>query len=376
MPAWIESLVVAIAAFGVVFGTVVIIHELGHFWVARWLGVKIRAFSIGFGPVAVERTDKRGVKWRLSALPLGGYVMFATAQTPDNDTLYGPKGLYEEQSPLRRIAIASAGPLANILLSIGLLAILAMTAGEQRISPLPIVGYVAPESAADRAGLAEGDKILAIDGTPISAFDELRAIVAARPNEEVAFQVARAQGEESEFRIRIDVAEDPNAPGKVLGRLGVAPRSETYRVGPFTALFKGAQGAFLQFTATAEYLGRLLTGKAGIDGLAGPIGIAKISGDVARAGAQDSATLADGVIGVTVRLTELAAFLSIAVAFMNLLPLPMLDGGAILFYVAEMARGRPLNEQLRAGLERVSLVALLILAAIVTWGDIGRTFGS
>lgn len=251
-----------------------------------------------------------------------------------------------------------------------------MTAGEQRISPLPIVGYVAPESAADRAGLAEGDKILAIDGTPISAFDELRAIVAARPNEEVAFQVARAQGEESEFRIRIDVAEDPNAPGKVLGRLGVAPRSETYRVGPFTALFKGAQGAFLQFAATAEYLGRLLTGKAGIDGLAGPIGIAKISGDVARAGAQDSATLADGVIGVTVRLTELAAFLSIAVAFMNLLPLPMLDGGAILFYVAEMARGRPLNEQLRAGLERVSLVALLILAAIVTWGDIGRTFGS
>ncbi|MBS7699291.1 MULTISPECIES: RIP metalloprotease RseP [unclassified Chelatococcus] len=370
MGATATALVGYVVPFLFVLTIVVFIHELGHFLVGRWCGVGVQAFSIGFGRELIGWTDRRGTRWKLSAIPLGGYVKFAgdanAASMPDRDRLdqltpEERKVSFFHKSVGRRAAIVAAGPVANFLLAIAIFGGAAYFNGRQVL--VPKVAAVQENSAAARAGFQAGDIVLAIDGQPIASFNDMQRIVSGRAEEELTFLVDRA-GHETRLTATPDLREITTPFGKQrLGMLGLQAASNdpanwhVQRFGLVEAVGVGLSETWFIVTRTYDYVAKLVTGRESTDQLSGPIRIAEVSGKVASMG---------GIFS----LINLAAILSVSIGLINLVPIPLLDGGHLLFYAIEALRGRPLSEAAQEIGFRIGLAIVVMLMLFVTWNDL------
>ncbi|MCU0884601.1 MAG: RIP metalloprotease RseP [Beijerinckiaceae bacterium] len=350
---------------------VVFVHEYGHYKVGRWCGVDVTTFSIGFGKELFGWTDKHGTRWRFAAIPLGGYVKFAgdsnAASQPDADAV--AKLSQEELSRTlpgatvgRRSAIVAAGPVANFIFAILVFAAIVMAFGRTTIAPR--IDRVTPASAAAQAGLAPGDLIVSVDGVQMSSFDEVRRIITINAENTLRFVVLR-NSVETAIDVTPALVERRHSLGvERVGVIGVtaANRPEDVRqvsYGPIEAISYGVRESWFIVTRTFDYLGKLLTGREKADQLSGVIHIAEVSGHVASTG---------GIVS----LLTLAAVLSVSIGLMNLFPIPMLDGGHLVFYAFEALRGRPLSERVQEYAFKAGIAFVLMLTVFVTWNDITR----
>jgi regulator of sigma E protease len=352
-----------------VLSLVVFFHELGHFLVARWCGVRILVFSIGFGPELLGFYDRHGTRWKIAAVPLGGYVKFfgdeGPASTPDSDRLATMDEKDRAQSfffqPVRkRAAIVVAGPLANFLLAIGIFAGIFMLYGMQTMSPR--VDEVQADSPAAAAGFQPGDMVLAIDGQKIESFADMQRVVADSAGETLDVTVER-NGDRVVLKATPQLHEEKDIFGNVrrIGLLGIkrspAPGDVKYQpVAPPQAVWMGVQETWFVVDKTLTYIGRVIIGREAANQLGGPIRIAQMSGQVA------SISFA--------ALVHLAAVLSVSIGLLNLFPIPLLDGGHLLFYSIEAMRGRPLSERAQEVGFRIGFAIVIMLMIFATFNDI------
>ncbi len=353
-----------VVPFLVVLSILVFVHELGHYWVARRCGVRVEVFSIGFGPEIRGWTDRRGTRWKFSAIPLGGYVKMFGEHDFDDDEERPPMSPEEQRvsfhhRPLRqRAAIVAAGPIANFAFAVVVLALLFGIVGLP--APLAGVGAVQEGSAAAAAGLKPGDLIARIDGQQVKWFEDVRRIVSERPGVRLELDIVR--GAE---RLQLSATPTPTALAgdqgaqRTVGVLGIKPDSAQVgyeRVYPWTA-------AAAAVSRTVELTGQILTGlweiiagARGSDELGGPIRIAQISGEMAQGG--------------IVSFILFMAALSVNLGLINLLPVPLLDGGHLAFYAIEAVRGKPLERRVQEYGFRFGLILVLLLMIFATWNDL------
>jgi regulator of sigma E protease len=377
--------------FLIVLTVVVTVHELGHFLSARAFGVAVDRFSIGFGrPLAVWR-DRSGVEWRLGWIPFGGYVRFAgdenEASVPDQDHLAamrrrviereGPAGLnrYYHFKPLwQRAVVAAAGPFANFVLAIALFASLLLAFGEQVLPAR--VASVTPGSPAAEAGFRPGDLIVSAAGQPVRDFEDLSRTVQLRGGVQMEFGVERG-GVPMTLTATPAWTEqpDPFRGTKRVGQIGVAPEQNVQdyvqvRYGPVEALQRGVGQTWEVLTTTVYYLGRIVTGQVSADQISGPLGIANVTGKVTQLSAEGAPNIPIMLATVGVNLLHLTALVSVSIGFMNLLPIPVLDGGHLLFYAYEALARRPLTAKVQAAGYRLGLALVLGLMLFATWNDL------
>jgi regulator of sigma E protease len=356
-----------IIPFVVVLTIIVFVHELGHYWVARRCGVRVEVFSIGFGPELFGWYDKNNTRWKISAVPLGGYVKFFgdadAASSTDNAAVSTMsteerKVSFHHKTLGQRSAIVAAGPVANFIFAILIYAALFSFVG-QPFTPA-VVGDVVPGSAAESAGLRAGDRILAADGTEIQRFEELRAYVALRAETPIALRVLRDGGEVglTVVPLRVDVPDGSGGTHRV-GQIGIRTTGVDFvRHDPGTALVQAVRETWQVVANTFTYLGRIIQGRESGDQLSGPLGIAKMSGDVAKSS--------------WLGLVSLMATLSVAIGLINLFPVPMLDGGHLVFYAYEGLRGRPMGERAQEYSFRIGFALVMSLFLFATWNDLNR----
>lgn len=391
MLSFLQTAVIYIVPFILVLTLVVTIHELGHFWAAKSFGVAIDRFSIGFGKAIASWTDKSGVQWRIGWAPVGGYVAFAgddnAASVPDQDDLetmrqsivaregQGALSRYFHFKPIwQRAVIAAAGPMANFALAIVLFAALTFALGENLLPAK--VASVAPGSPAAQAGFRAGDLIAEANGRPVRSFVDLAEVAQLRVDLPTVFVVRRGAEEVSlTATSKLQMRSDGLGGERLQGTLGIVPAQarEDYihvRYNPVEALGKGVERTWRVLSTTVYYLGRMVTGQVSANQLSGPLGIARVSGQVAQTGAQGAPDLGSQVLGSAVALLGLAAVLSVGIGFMNLLPVPVLDGGHLLFYAYEAVARRPLAAKVQAAGYRVGLALLLGLMLFATWNDL------
>lgn len=341
-------------AFIVVLGVLVTVHELGHYLVARWRGVTVEAFSIGFGPALLSRTDRHGTVWKISAIPLGGYVRMKgwSEFGADTEELDDP-GSFSRKPLGSRAAVVAAGPAANFLLAFVIFAGVFATVGAPTV--LPVVSKVLAGSPAAAAGLVKGDRIVSLDGRKVTTFDQLGTLVAARPNDRVAL-IYRHDGRTMGTNLTIGTAK---VDGQVIGRLGVEGADVQIRRLPLPqAIATGATVTGRATMATLDGLWQLVAHRKGINQLGGPIRIAQISGNEAARGVSD--------------LLTFMAVLSINLGLINLIPIPILDGGHLLFYAGEAAYGRALPRRLRLAGLQIGAMILMLLVVFVTMHDLAH----
>ncbi|MEE8633720.1 MAG: RIP metalloprotease RseP [Methyloceanibacter sp.] len=358
-----------IIPFLFVLTAVIFFHELGHFLVARWCGVGIKVFSIGFGPEIFGFYDRHGTRWRLSWIPLGGYVKFIdddnVASAPGRKAFEAlseeeRKRTFQGKSLAQRSAIVAAGPIANFILAIVIFTAIFSAFGE-RVTAAK-VDAISPGSAAERAGFQTGDTVVSIDGTVIDNFAAMQRIVAMSSEEELHFVVDRSGA-------KVDVTATPERKeitdrfGNTLriGLLGIqrstSPDDWTLeRHNPLTAFVMAVKECYFVITRSLGYLYDVVIGKESADQLGGPIRIAQISGQVASVS--------------FVALLNLAAIISVSIGMINLFPIPMLDGGHLMFYGIEAIRGRPLSETTQEISFRIGLAFVLMLMIFATWNDL------
>jgi regulator of sigma E protease len=358
-----------IIPFLFVLTIVVFFHELGHFLVARWAGVKVLTFSLGFGPELFGFNDRQGTRWKVSAIPLGGYVKFfgddSEASTPSSAALAGMseedrKHSFHHKKVGPRAAIVAAGPIANFLLAIAIFTALFTFFGKP--STTARVDTVQTGSAAAAAGFQSGDVVIAIDGNAIGSFPEMQRIVSIRAGEKLTFTVKRGDST-LQLQGTPELKEVKDNFGNVhrLGVLGITRASNpgdvlTERVNPATALWLGIKETWFVVDRTLAYIGGIFAGREAADQVGGPLRIAQISGQVATIG--------------LAALVHLTAVLSISIGLLNLFPVPLLDGGHLLFYAVETVRGRPLSERAQEMGFRIGLGLVLMLMVFATYNDI------
>lgn len=380
-----------VVPFVLVLGLVVTIHELGHFLAAKMFGVAIDRFSIGFGRAIASWTDRSGVEWRVGWIPLGGYVRFTgdenASSVPDSEDLDAMRETIERREgreavaryfhfkPLwQRAIVVAAGPFANFVLAVALFAALLLAFGQYVLPPR--VAVVQPGSPAERAGFLAGDLIVQADGRSIRSFDQIAEIVQVRAEVPTSFVVERAGREVAITATPQWVERTDEVAGKRRqGMLGLVPAQSSkdfvhVSYGPVQALAGGVERTWRTLETTVYYLGRMVTGQVSPDQLSGPLGIARISGKVAQAGAEGAPDIPGMILGGGVNLLQLAAFVSVSIGFMNLLPIPVLDGGHLLFYAYEAVARRPLAARVQAAGYRVGLALLLGLMLFATWNDL------
>jgi regulator of sigma E protease len=349
-----------IVPFLIILSVVVFVHELGHYLLARWNGVRVQVFSIGFGPELFGVTDRAGTRWKVSAVPLGGYVKMhgdgdATSSTIDLSALPDPDS-FPAKTVWQRMAIVFAGPCANFVFAMIALAFLFATVGRP-FTPAE-VGEVQPDSPAAAAGLVPGDRILAVEGAALDSFEELQGIVRGRPEETLTFTIGRA-GETLEVPITPRLAEIEDRFGQVhrIGLIGVSRSGvEFRRSNPVFAAVEGVTETFSLIGATLQALGEMIVGSRTTEELGGPLRIAQMSGEIAKDGA--------------VPMIWFTAVLSINLGLINLFPIPMLDGGHLVMYGIEAARGRPLTERSQEVAFRFGLALVITLMMVATWNDL------
>lgn len=347
--------------FVAVLTVLVFVHELGHYLVARWCGVAVEAFSIGFGREIYGWNDRRGTRWRIAILPFGGYVKFrgdqGAASTPDRDRPADDPDDFHNKPLWQRAAVVVAGPAANFLFAIAIFAVLFVTLGQPHTPAR--VERVMPDSAAAAAGLQPGDLIVSAGGETVEDFDDIRRIVAINLDRELELGVER-DGQVLTFDLRPDVVEMDDGFGRTskVGRIGItAMRSGEYKsVGFFEAIAEATERTWETTTATLAAVGDMFIGERSVKELRGPLGIAHLSGEVAQFG--------------IVSLVNFAAFISISLGLINLFPIPMLDGGHLLFYAVEAVRGRPLGETTQEIGYRIGLGLVVGLMLLATMNDI------
>ena len=357
-----------VLAFVAVIGPLVFVHELGHYLVGRWFGVKAEAFSIGFGPELAAWVDKRGTRWRIGAFPLGGYVRFkgdmnAASQT-DPAWLQLPASERAESFPAKplwqKAAIVAAGPFINFLFAILILSTFAFVYGESRTPA--VAGKVQTGSAAAAAGILPGDRIVSLNGREMTTFDDLRLYAQIRPGEPVTIVIERS-GKTIEKPGRVGAVQEQDGFGNKfkVGRLGIAPAQPIIEPVPF---WRAPAVAFKQtgqiIRTMVETLGQILGGGRSVKELGGPLKIAEVSGQAATLGAES--------------FVFFMALISINLGFINLLPIPMLDGGHLLFYGVEAIQRRPVSQRVQEWAYRSGLAVLLAMMMLVTFNDLS-SFG-
>ncbi|VVT03446.1 putative enzyme [Sphingomonas sp. EC-HK361] len=359
------GLLLTLLAFMLVVGPLVFVHELGHYFAGRWFGVKAEAFSIGFGREIAGWTDKRGTRWKLGWMPLGGYVRFAgdmnPASQPSAEWLSLPaeerQATFQAKPVWQRAIIVAAGPIVNFFVAVLILAGFALALGDARTPTR--VATVEAGSAAAAAGLRPGDTITALGGRSVATFDDMVRYIRIRPAERIRIDYVRA-GQPASTQAVIGVDEQADRFGNHfrVGLLGVArPDQVVVPVSLIEAPVVAVRqtGELVRFMT--DTLGQIISGRRSVKELSGPIGMAK------AAGQQMSISPAAFVF--------LIALVSINLGFINLLPVPMLDGGHLLFYAIEAVRRRPVGPEVQAWAFRGGLAALLALMVFVTFNDLG-----
>lgn len=350
--------------FIVVISAVVFAHEFGHYLVARLCGIRVESFSIGFGKKLFGWTDKAGTVWQVACLPLGGYVkMFGdadAASTPDEKvktmTDDEKKVAFFHQSIGKRMAVVGAGPLSNYVFAIVALAVLFVFQG-QPFSP-PVVGSLQENGVAAAAGVQPGDKILSIDGKEISRFEDIKRIVGMNSGAPITMLVERS-GEQKTFSLtpQIAVQKDRFGGEHKMGRIGViSDKIEHIKRSPLDAVGSAALESWNMSVDTLKAVGQIITGVRGAEELGGPIRIAEMSGTIAQDGAW--------------AMLWFIAILSINLGLINLFPVPLLDGGHLLFFSIEKLLGRPLDEKMQEAGFRVGFVLVVSLMLFATWNDL------
>ena len=385
--------VFGILSFLVVITVVVTLHELGHFWAAKACRIKIDTFSIGFGPTLWSRVDKSGVEWRVAAWPLGGYVKFAgdanAASVPDKEDLdelreeiiaeegaAAVKDYFHFKPVWQRAFVTVAGPLMNFLLSITIFSVLFLAFGN--VETAPKVAKVLPGSAAEAAGFKPGDMIVAMDGERVRDFEAVRLHILIRAGDRVNFTVQRDGKEVDLVAIpRRAKMKDPTGAEVTVGQLGLerANDNATYKViryNPIEAVGAGTARTFEVLEISLRYIGRIVTGKESGDQLSGPVGIARTAGAISQQAAEIEGGFWLKAANVGLNLVQMIAFLSVGIGFLNLLPIPVLDGGHLVFYGYEAVARRPLDAKIQAAGFQVGLALLLGLMLFVTWNDLKK----
>jgi regulator of sigma E protease len=362
------GLIWTILSFLLVIGPLIFVHELGHYFVGRWFGVKADAFSIGFGREILGWTDARGTRWKVGWLPLGGYVKFAGDMNPAGQASPEWLSLPAEERALtfqakpvwQRFLVVLAGPLTNFLAAILILTSFNLFYGVPETPP--VIGVVEKGSAAEQVGLRPGDRIARVDGKAIGRFEDIIPIVMLKTGGPLAIEVERG-GQNFAVRAqpRLHVERDQFGNETKAPVLGVRPAAQiwvpTSPAGAFTA---SVRQCWMVVATTVEGLSQIVTGKRSVKELGGPLKIAKFSGEQAS-------------MGLLAFLWFLAV-ISINLGFINLLPIPMLDGGHLFFYAIEAVRREPLRPEAQEWAFRTGLAALLALMILVTFNDLA-SFG-
>jgi regulator of sigma E protease len=355
------EILISVIGFLLALTPIVFIHELGHFLVARACNVRVEVFSIGFGRELLGWNDRHGTRWKISALPLGGYVKFfgdaSEASAPGevagmseadrSRTLHG--------RPIwQRSLVVAAGPVANFLFSIVIFALLFMAFG-QATSP-PVVGKVREGGAAAAAGLRPGDRILSVDGSAIERFQDLKIKISLSADTPVDLRVLR---DGAEITVRVTPRRVEISPKVREGQLGIESGPPEYRqLGPVAALGEGVRTTWAVVAGTLTYLQRWISGLENGEQLSGPVGIADMAGKVIQVGPAE--------------FVSFIALISVAIGFINLFPIPMLDGGHLMFYAVEAVRGRPLGERAQEIGFRIGLAFVVLLFLFGTRNDLDR----
>ena len=352
-------------AFLSVITVVVFVHELGHFLVARWVGVRIEVFSIGFGRELFGFYDRHGTRWKFCLLPLGGYVkMFGEADelleadgTTRQLTQTERSQSFFHKSLLRRSAVVVAGPVANYIFAIIVLAIMFMTYGQPFTAP--VIGFVNEDSAAEEAGLEAGDRIISIDGQPMERFEDIAAIIQFGLGKPVEL-VFQRDGVQHTMLVQPDVVETDDNFGNVtrIGRLGIKPASDTEvrTHGPLEAVGAASVATVETSQRILEALWQMVEGTRSTEEIGGPLRIGKMAGDI----------LKEGVVA----LIGFAAWISVMLGLFNLFPIPMLDGGHLAFYAYEAVRGRPAHVRAQDWALKAGIVVLVGMAIFALHNDL------
>jgi regulator of sigma E protease len=356
-----------------VLALVVFVHEMGHFLVGRWCGVKVETFSLGFGPRLFRFYDRKGTEWALSAIPLGGYVKFKgdlnAASVPDNEAAaamaeHERADSFPHQAVWKRAAIVAAGPIANFVLAFVIFAVSFLAIGRLQVEP--IIARVAENSAAASAGFLAGDRVIRVDGAAVESFDDVARLISMGEGRKLQFQIERAgkpltlEGAPVVLSRKTIMGTDRRP---VMGFIGSSDPAHFY-----TKKFKPAEAgraavgeiAFV-IDRTAHYISGIFSGRERADQLSGPTRIAYISGKVAESGIAP--------------LLMLAGILSISIGLINLLPVPMLDGGHLVFYAFEALFGRPVSPRTQELSYRVGFALVVMLMLFSTWNDIAHLTG-
>lgn len=403
---------VFLISFILLLSLIVFVHEYGHFAAARMLGVRVDVFSIGFGKVLARWTDRHGTEWRISLLPFGGFVKFfgdagpasnpgaeVEAEQDNPATTQFPKPGQEQAIAQRmtpaerkvcfhfkpvwaRALIVAAGPVANFALAIAIFWALIMTFGAAITEPR--IGEVSAGSAAEEAGFLPGDVIVAADGRKVTSFDDLVMVTRLGAGDEIAFTVER--GGETMVIIaspRREVVEDAFGNKSTGGFLGLSPARDADRIvrlSPLAALGAAADRCWGVIASTTKFLARLITGREDASNLGGPLKMAQYAGQAMTSGfSGDDGAMASLTLWQRLKISlatfiNLAGFVSVSIGFLNLLPVPVLDGGHLMYYAYEAAAGKPLGVRAQAIGFRVGLLLLGSFMLFVTWNDISSFF--
>lgn len=369
---WLINAVYYVVPFVVVLGILVFVHELGHFAVARMCGVKVDVFSIGFGKELWGRRDKQGTYWKIAAVPLGGYCQFLG----DDDASSAGDGkaselseeekkfTFQYQSPAKKLVIALAGPVSNYLFAILIFAGIFFFLG--KINFPPVVGEVFENSAAAKAGIVANDRILTINGNKIDSFDDIRKEVDLTVGNEVVVELLR-DGRKIRLQFPLIEMEVPETNGEMTKRpmLGVKSVNVIELDHEKLSLPQSLKEAFMEAwnvtEATLRGVGQMITGKRSGEEIGGIIRIAEMSGDISKQ---------NGILDLVVFM----ALLSINLGLINLFPIPVLDGGHIVIYLAEIAVGKEINTQIKDALFKVGFSLIIALMIFATWNDFVRLF--
>jgi regulator of sigma E protease len=367
------SAVLAVVSFLVVLSIVVFVHEFGHFIVARWCGVAVRTFSIGFGREIWGFTDRKGTRWRVAWIPLGGYVKFVddenAASQPSEESLARMtpeerRGAFQTKAIWQRAAVVFAGPAANFLLAIVIYTAVNFWVGVHTIAPR--IGEVKPDMPAAAAGFKPGDVITSIDGDPIEGFEDVQRIIAVNGDRKLHFGIDR-NGQKLVLEVTPMVKDQSDNFGGTFrrGLIGITPSAspetvETKKVGAIEAVWLGVRETYQDIAQTLKGIGDILTRRQAADQMGGPILMAQVTAKVAGLGVEP--------------MLRWIAFISANIGFLNLLPIPILDGGHLLFYAIEAVRKRPLSRRMQEIGFQIGIALVLMLMVYVNMNDILRVW--